>query len=170
MSRTFSEPVDNLEGLIEAISSYVARASEKLREDSLAACSMTVSANTNRFGDDMYYKALTVVFDVATSDTMELIRAASSCISKMYIKGKMFKKCGVVLYNLVSDRCIQGSLFNIKDIQKSKRLMQLVDDINKNHCQLKWASEGLEQDWKARFNHRSHRYTTRWDELPTVMM
>ena len=33
---------------------------------------------------------------------------------------------------------------------------------------LRFAAEGLAQDWKMRQGRLSRRYTTRWDELPRV--
>lgn len=169
VSRTFSKAIEDLEQLQQAISTYTSIASQKLRAQKLSAGSMTVYANTNRFNDDKYYRALTVGFEVATSDTVELVRTANDCIKKIYREGKKFKKCGVVFHSLVDESEVQGNLFDTKDRARFRRLMKAMDFINqKLGSSVKLASEGLEQGWKLKFQKRSQRYTTRWDELVRV--
>lgn len=169
VSRTFRKTVDSLEQLQEAISSYTAKAAEKLRQQKLAANSMSVFVNTNRFNDNRYFNSYTFGFDVATSDTIEMLKVSNDGIKRIFKEGKDFKKCGIILHNLVSEDNIQGSLFSVKDRQKSKRLMQTIDLINsKSASPLIYAAEGINQEWKTKFNNRSKSYTTRWDEIPKV--
>jgi len=130
VSRIFGEPVESKEKLKEATASYAARAAEKLREDQLAAAAMTVYVTTSMFIENRCYNSHTVQFDVATSDTMELIQAAHRCIDKLYHRGFKFKKSGVVLSGLVPQTNIQKSLLENFDTEKSRRLMQAVDAIN----------------------------------------
>ena len=40
--------------------------------------------------------------------------------------------------------------------------------IQQPHGRLRLGAEGLEQPWKVKFNKRSHRYSTHWDELLEV--
>jgi DNA polymerase V len=169
VSRLFGEPLKSKEKLKEATASYAARAAERLREEQLAAEVMTVYVTTSRFIENRYYNSHTIEFDVATSDTVELIRAAHRCIDELYRKDFEFKKSGVVLSGLVPQANIQKSLFDKSDTEKSRRLMQAVDDINARvDVPLRWAAEGIEQEWFTKFKRRSKRYTTRWDELPEV--
>ena len=169
VSRSFGKPVESIEELKEAIASYCSRAGEKLRQHGLAAGLMTVYVTTSRFIENKYFNSSTIEFDVATSDTTELIRGALRCIGKLYRRGFLFKKAGIVLNGLVSEERIQGNLFDSVDREISGRLMQAIDAVNTRlNCPLRWAAEGLGQPWKARFNRRSYRYTTRWDELPPV--
>ena len=48
--------------------------------------------------------------------------------------------------------------------------MQALDAINRNHpfSPLHFAATGIRRPWQAKFNHRSARYTTRFDELLEV--
>jgi hypothetical protein len=47
--------------------------------------------------------------------------------------------------------------------------MQAVDAINaKANSPIRWAAEGLIQNWQAKFKKRSKRFTTCWSELPEV--
>ncbi|MBA7621466.1 Protein UmuC [subsurface metagenome] len=169
VSRMFGRPVESVEELKQAIASYASRAGEKLREQGLAAGVMTVYVTTSRFIKNRYFNSHTVEFDVATSDTIELIRNACQCIDRLYRKGCVFKKCGIIFNGLVPEKQVQKGLFDSVDRLKSQRLIQVIDTINTRlNSPLQWGAEGLEQPWKVKFKRRSHRYTTCWDELLEV--
>jgi DNA polymerase V len=169
VSRSFGKPVESIDELKEAIAAYCSRGGEKLRQHGLAAGLMTVYVTTSRFIKNKYFNSQTVEFAAATSDTKELIGTALRCIGKLYRRGLLFKKAGIVLSGLVSEKRIQGNLFDSVDRERSGRLMQAIDAVNSRlNCPLRWAAEGLNQPWKVKFNRRSYRYTTRWDELPPV--
>jgi len=132
---------------------------------------MTVYVTTSRFIENRYFNSHTVEFAVATSDTIELIRNACRCIDGLYRKGCAFKKCGIIFNALVPENQAQKALFDNVDRLKSQRLMRVIDSINTRlNSPLQWAAEGLAQSWKVKFNRRSCRYTTRWDELPEVAL
>jgi DNA polymerase V len=170
VSRMFGRPVETIEELKEAIASYASRAGEKLRQQHLAAAAETIFVTTSRFIENRYFNSHTVEFAVATNDTRELINAASACIDRLYRKGHQFKKCGLILTGLVSEDKVQQSLLDNIDRAKSARLMQAVDAVNARvSCPLRWAAEGLKQNWQVKFKRRSNCYTTRWDELPEVV-
>ncbi|MEN6383568.1 MAG: Y-family DNA polymerase [Phycisphaerales bacterium] len=170
VSRMFGEPIKNLEQLKEAAANYTARASEKLREQKLAAGIMTIYAETSRFIKNSYFNSKTIKFNVSTSDSSELIRASQLCIEKIYRKDCEFKRCGVVLYDLVEQGHVQGNLFDCEDREKSKRLMNAIDSINnKMNIPIRWAAEGLQQPWQVKFKRLTKHYTTRWDELPKAV-
>jgi DNA polymerase V len=166
VSRSFGKPVEALEELKEAVASYASRAGEKLRQQGLAAGLMTVFVMTSRFIEKSYFNSHTVEFPTATNDTIELTRYACRSIDRLYRKGCLFKKSGIIFSGLVSEKRIQRNLFDGADRGRSHRLMQVVDVINSRlNSPLRWAAEGLEQPWRVKFNNRSHRYTTRWNEL-----
>jgi DNA polymerase V len=166
VSRMFGKPIESIEELREAIASYVSRAGEKLRQQHLAAAAMTVFVTTSRFIENRYFNSHTVEFDAATNDTMELIRAALLCIGRLYRKGFAFKKTGLILSGLVPEKQVQKNLFDNIDREKTQRLMRAIDTINTRlNYPIRWAAEGLNQPWKVKFNRRSCRYTTCWDEL-----
>jgi DNA polymerase V len=167
VSRMFGEPVESIEKLKEAAASYASRAGERLREQGLTAGAQTLFVTTSRFIKNSYFNSHTIEFDISTNDTMELIRAASLSTEKLYRKGCQFKKCGVILTGLVPENQAQHGLFDSAAREKNSRLMQAVDAINaKVNTPIRWAAEGLTQNWQAKFKKRSNRFTTRWDELP----
>ncbi|MBW2408807.1 MAG: Y-family DNA polymerase [Deltaproteobacteria bacterium] len=169
VSRMFGRPVESIEELSEAVGTYAVRAGEKLREGKLAAGVLTVFITTSRFIEKRYFNSYTIEFEVQTSDSAEIIRAALEGLRKIYRKGYIYKKAGVLLHHLIDENRVQGNLFDTVDRAKSERLMRAVDAINfRGDCPVWWGAEGLEKGWRARFNRRSKKYTTRWDQLPKV--
>lgn len=169
VSRMFGRPIETIEELGEVVASYASRAGEKLREGKLAAGVLTVFITTSRFIQKRYFNAAAYEFPVQTNDSMEIIRAALSVVEKIYRKGYAYKKAGILLYNIVDEKKVQGNLFDTADREKYKRLMRTIDAINfRGGCPVRWATEGTEQPWRTKFNHKSERYTTNWKELVKV--
>jgi len=62
----------------------------------------------------------------------------------------------------------QGSLF--VSAAQDDTLSPILDGLNRQYGDgtLKYLAEGLGSRWRAKQESRSPRYTTRWDELPSV--
>ena len=75
-----------------------------------------------------------------------------------------------MLSGLVPDESIQANLFLSETKNCSRKLMDMVDNVNFSMRDdvLKFAASGTTRDWKMRQELRSGRYTTRWDELMEV--
>ncbi len=78
-----------------------------------------------------------------------------------------------MLMDLRKRESAQPRLFEDRDLEASNRLMLLVDSINRDHGRgtIRIASASPQalgpcRTWHLRSEHRSPRYTTRWDELP----
>jgi DNA polymerase V len=104
---------------------------------------------------------------VATSFTNELIKASTALVERLFEKGKVYKKAGVILSAIVPDSSIQGNLFLPETKNSERKLMDMMDNINYSERDdvLKFAATGTKRNWKMRQEMRSGRYTTRWDEL-----
>jgi len=171
VSRSFGKAVESIDELQEAIATYAVRAGEKLRREKLVANVMTVFVRTSYFDKQKrYFNSETIKLPSPTSYTPELISYAIKAVEQLYRKGCSFKKAGVLLSGLELQNKMQLTLFDEIDRGKSQRLMQTVDTIKAKlpEANLRWAAEGLVQPWRTHFKRRSHRYTTRWDELIEV--
>ena len=172
VSRMFGRKVETVEELKEAIASYASRAGEKLRDEGLAAGTMTVFVMTSRFVEprQRYFNSRGVHFPTATNYTPELIEYATGMVQRLYKKGFLYTKAGLILDDLVPEGKVQGNLFDRADRQKSRRLMRAIDAVNEKlpDSRLIWAAEGIDQSWRTKFAKRSKRYTTQWDELVEV--
>ncbi len=174
-TRMFGEPVDDLKSILEAVATYTSRAAEKLRRQNGAAKHISVFivakeqdhlASFNRGATISSYATL----DFATSQTHELIKPALAIAQRLFEKGRSYKKAGVMLSNIVPDTSIQGNLFLPDTKNRSKLLMDAIDNINfsQRNDILKFASSGTERNWKMQQNFHSPRYTSRWNELCEV--
>lgn len=170
-SRAFGKSVATLTEMEEAVSSYTARAAEKLRAEKLAVTTITVFLKTNEFKDTpQYSNVVTLKVPVATDTTHELIRVALQGIRHIYRDGYLYKKAGVMFTGLVPASQVQTDLFDTQDRARSKKLMAALDAVNHRFGSgtLQYASSGMAKTWRTQFHRRSPAYTTDWDALPVV--
>lgn len=171
-TRMFGSPVSDIKDIKEAIATYTSRAAEKLRRQHGAAKTISVFVVTkdqdhmlgfNKSGTISDYTTL----PAATSFTNELIKPAVALVDKLYRKGTLYKKAGVMLSGIIPDESIQGNLFLPESKNTERKLMDMIDNINFSQRDdvLKFAASGTTRDWKMRQEMRSGRYTTRWEEL-----
>ena len=171
VSRSFGEPVTTLAAMRESVATYTTRAAEKLRRQGSAAGGVMVFMLTNRFKDEpQYVNSILRRLPVPSDATDELIECALAGVAQIFRQGFRFKKAGVVLTGLVPAGQVQTDLFHYRDFETSARIMEALDGINARMGpgSLTFAAIGIHQRWKTKFNYRSPRYTTRWDELPVV--
>ena len=171
-SRSFGRPVESRHELEEAVASYVSRAAEKLRRQELAAGSLVVFVNTNRFKveDAQYYGTRPVRLPTATADTSRLVRAALHGLACVWRPGFRYKKAGVILLDLVHAGAVQGDLFTVPDSPKSQALMAAMDRLNRRYGRdaLTIETSGRQKAWKLRSEQLSAKFTTSWNELLSI--
>jgi DNA polymerase V len=174
-SRSFGTLVYDLTDLEEAVASYIAKASEKLRAQDSLAGAIQVYIRTNVFKPEVpqYQPAITVPLPVASSDTRALTQWALRALRRIYRPGYGYHKAGVMLLNLSPKANRQFSLFDaqVGDADaRSERLMGALDDINRRYGRgvLRLAAEGVEKQWQMRRRNLSPGYTTSWEGLPVV--
>lgn len=92
-------------------------------------------------------------------------------LRQIYRQAYGYKKCGVMLMGLKNKVLLQASLFdNATTRAKAAKTMAVMDTINRTWGRgtLRTAATGTHQRWAMRSENRSPRYTTCWDELPSV--
>ena len=174
-TRMFGKNVTKLSDIKEAVSTYTSRAAEKLRRQNCAATVLQVfmvakeESNSVNFSHGATISAH-IILPVATSITDELIMPALKLVTKLFEPGRIYKKAGVILSGLAPDSCIQSNLFQPASSTNKRLLMDALDNINSSMRDdvVKFASSGINTDWKMRREFRSPRYTCRWKELPKV--
>ncbi|VAY89054.1 DNA polymerase V, subunit C [mine drainage metagenome] len=172
-SRSFGRPVETLENLREAVSSYMSRAAEKLRAQHSVAGIVGVHIQTNPFNPEapQYHPSQVVPLVKSTDDTRYLTQAALHGLQHLYRSGFKYKKAGVVLMALEAKATLHPTLFDDPAAEaRSSRLMKVMDTINHRMGQdtLKLASSGIENSWRMRRGFKSPNYTTHWAEIPQV--
>jgi DNA polymerase V len=170
-SRSFGRPVTSFQDMREAVSTYAARAAEKIRRQRLAAAQVSVFIQTNPFKDGaQYYATRAVRLPVASADTSKLLRAAHAALTAIWKDGYQYKKAGVMLLDLAPARSVQGDLWDAPDAPSRQHLMRALDTINMEYGRdtLVYASAGRRRAWGLKSEFKSPRYTTSWDELLRV--
>jgi len=174
-TRMFGCKVTEIKDVQEAVATYISRAAEKLRRQRSAAKMITVYVVPKEEGGHVKYRHGTtesayIILPAATSDTALLIKPAMSLVEKLFKKGNIYKKAGVILSGLEPDKSIQANLFVAPSKNERRYLMNTLDNINFSMRDdiVKFASSGTKKDWKMRQELRSDRYTTRWKELKQI--
>ena len=171
-SRAFGKSVSDVESLNEAVSTYAALCAEKLRQQRACAVSLMVFIHTNNFRNDLpqYFKNCVIELPEPSNDTMEIVHYALTALRNIYRNGYLFKKAGVIITEIVPDDAIQRNLFSATDSDKQKRLMNIVDKLNKGFAQnkLSLAVQGINTKWNLKQELLSPRYTTKLSDIITI--
>jgi DNA polymerase V len=172
VSRSFGHLVTNLSDLKEAVATYTTRCAEKLRMDGLLAQHFTVTIRTSYYRkENQYAAARSIDLDLPTNDTAALIPVALSLTEQAFKPGYEYLKAKVIATELIPVDAVQGDLFSAPvDSARRDRLMQTVDSLNRTISPdlIKFGAVGLKPTWTMRAEYFSKRYTTHWQELPTV--
>lgn len=172
VSRSFGSATDSFEELRAAVVFYVSRAAEKLRRQKLAAGSITVFIETDRFKQEpQYSNAITLAIAPKSDSTIELRDLALSGLVKIFRASFRYRRAGVTLNGLEFAERLSKRLWEDECYERHRRLMAAIDRLNGKYgqdtvrCGL-FQSEGA---WRTRFSQRSSRYTTCWDEIMRVV-
>lgn len=175
-SRSFGRLTDNLSEIREAIRQHGQRGAEKLRAQGSLARAVMVFLKTNPYRQDLpqYSPSLAVELPCPTDDSREILRAAGIALQRIYRKGYLYQKGGVMLLDIIDANRQQLSLLDTQQTeaerQRSQKLMSIMDALNqrmgRGTVTLGTPSPGAA--WHLRCAHRSNRYTTRWSELLSV--
>ena len=171
-TRSFGRRVTARRELEEALTTFTARAAEKLRRQGLACGRLTAFIHTDRHRpqDRQYAAERSVNLAVATADTGKLNRATTLALESIWRTGHEYKKAGVMLTDLVPSRDVQGGLFDHPDDPRAIARMRALDSLNARFGRgaVTYAAAGRQQAWKLRAEMISKRYTTSWGDLLAV--
>ena len=173
-SRSFGRKLKCFDELRAAVTAFAVRAGEKLRSQELGAQALCVFIHTSPFDPNQPYYAnsATIAFANPVCDSGALIHSAVTGLGRIFRPGLAYQKAGVMLLDLVPESASQATLFGEAQRQpdRSRRLMQVLDRINRRHGRhaIRYAGEVLSGNWHMRQLRKSPAYTTRWQDLPKV--
>ncbi len=171
VSRSFAQAITQKEKLQEVISNFLATAAQKLRKQQSVASQLQVFAATNRFqqGVNQQFGSQLITFSTPTESTFEMMNHAMKAIDQFFIEGNGYKKAGVIISGIQSNKAVQTALFDTVDRNKHKTIMETVDFINQNigTNSVTLALQNQKDTTTSR-NHLSPRYTTHWNEILVV--
>ena len=129
--------ISDYETLFTHVSNYAARCAEKLRMQHTVASIVGVFLNTNMFREDLpqYWNFMEQRLVTPTSSSITIIQTADEVLKKLFREGYQYKKAGVIVMGIGAESPIQQDLFdmNAEQIQKMRRLDEVIDRINRMH-------------------------------------
>ena len=180
-SRSFSGMISDIDSLKTHVSNYAARCAEKLRRQNTVATIVGVFVNTNMFREDLaqYWNFQEARLVTPTNSTIAIVKAAGDVLKSIYRPGYQYKKAGVIVMGIGPDSPIQQDLFdvNAEQIEKMRRLDEVVDRINRMHGSetvVIGAQQYTRKDGKGKadvfanaikHDHKSKNPTTRWSDI-----
>jgi len=173
VSRSFGRLTTDKTDLREALRVHASRAGEKLRRQNGLAQALMVFVHTNRFRQDLpsYSRRLVIPLPHPTDDSRELIKAAMAGLERIFKKDIWYQKCGIMLMDLCDHDNEQLGLLEepISDEKRARneKLMATLDKLNREHGKntVRLGMPRKQNAWELRCEHRTPRYTTRWEEL-----
>lgn len=176
VTRSFGTRVTTKVEMEQAVAGYATRLGEKLRRHGLATDHVTVFMHTSRFNDDEPQRSVSLTVDMpeATNDSLTLIKAARRAVDTLWLSGFRYSKAGIITQDLVPPPIPQRALFDNLDHERAAKVMAAMDEANR-----RWGRATVvpaatmggpvkSQTFTTKFEMRSPRFTTRWDELPEV--
>lgn len=169
-SRSFADRgVDSLDKLEELVAGFASDCAAKLRRQRTCCTQMVVFAQTSRFNNiDWFAINQNVSFQVPTNSTSEIIKYAMQAL-RMHYDGKkhFFKRAGVIVWDMVPQNAVQGSLFDTENRERQSVLSKTIDAIN---SKLGWetvriATQGTAPRFRTRTEHLSPLYTTGFNDI-----
>lgn len=172
-TRTFGEDVTNSHAIEAAIATFVSRAAFRLRESHQLTRRASLFLATNKHKPGYRRWSREVRFGMPTADTGQITAALMHALADIYDKRAAYYRAGVMLYDFVPANVLQTDLLGAVDVKKhlgSEARMRAMDQVNERYGKrhLYYAAEDLGNKWEPRQSLRSPRYTSRWEELPSV--
>lgn len=172
VSRSFGEPIYELEDLAAAVSYHTIRAGEKLRRSGQVAGLLSVYIRTNRFraAEEHYAGEITLPLSPKTDATPELLARALEGLRLIYGPGRRYHKAGVMLADLSAAAALPLRLWGNESYERARRLMRAIDEVNTRFGRdaVQFGVTEKEARWQMRTERRSPHYTSRWEELLTI--
>lgn len=173
VTRTFGSDTNVLHVLESAIATFTTKAAFRLREGKQLARAAGVFIATNQHKPGYTMRSKSVRFELPTADTGRIAGVLNQQLAAIFNPQASYHRAGVWLGDLSPQTNIQIDLLgNIDPRQhdKSQRQMQALDELNERYGKrtVHYAAEDLGTLWQPRHNITMPRFTTRWDEIPTV--
>ncbi|MBP5364636.1 MAG: Y-family DNA polymerase [Bacteroidales bacterium] len=180
-SRSFAEMVSDFAQLETHVANFAAHCAAKLRRQHSVASIVSVFIASNRFRTDLqqYSNMASSTLTVAASSTIDIVENAVKALRHIYRKDIMYKKAGVIVGGICTDRAVQSALFDYDPRQREQRdkVAKVIDQINLRegndaiHLGTQLPDNKQESaifDHNLRREHLSPRYTTNLSEIIKV--
>jgi|GEM_PF-7043285 len=168
-SRSFGQPVTTADTLKSALVYHVEQACKKMHKQGLFAKQMIVFANTNRFREDYLSSSILITFPSALDSFRYMAAYLDSAIASIYDPLAKYKKCGVIVNELITSEFEAKDLFDNISIKHDKLLPTLERiKVNFGKSAIKLATANLSNAWQMQRRFSSNNYTTDLNEILVI--
>lgn len=168
-SRSFGKTISEKEELSFPLATFAHNACMKLRAQK--SCTAALCIFLERFLDGKRQSdSMVKSFPFPTNDTSLVITLAKDMLSQLFIPKQRYRKCGVILLDLISEEHIAPDLFWEGFNPKKMTLMHTMDALNDTFGKntVFFGAMGTTFDWKGKSDLCSSYNTTDWNRLPIV--
>lgn len=150
-TRSFGQDIDSFDQIAEAMYSYIKSGVKKLIDNGISPNRASIFICGNIHKDEKHYSSKQITFQRQTRDTEEIWSQVYPQLRKMYNTTKKYKKCGIIFNDLMPENIEQGTLFG-------------------SSIQLVQPPANIEKKWEMRQEFMSQKFTTSWEEIPSVFV
>lgn len=150
-TRSFGQDITSLEQISEAMYSYIKSGVKKLTDNETMPNKATIFLCGNIHKGEKHYANKQISFQSQTRDIDEIWSQVYPHLKNIYKDTKKYKKCGIIFNELMPDTTSQGTLFTT-----------LIEYIR--------PPENKEKKWEMRQEFISQKFTTSWDDIPSVFV
>jgi len=182
VSRSFQEPVYDIEDLITALADYTQEAVQRIRAEQLSCKYVSVYLMTNAYAQgDQYFNQLSAELPDPSDYLPDITATANELLKRIYRPNYKYRKVMIGLTGLENNTPPQLDLFNTvcNRAKQNAPLMQAFDQLNNRYgrgtiklgCALtgkKPEDEETALSWELRREYLSPRYTTYIKDIPTA--
>lgn len=171
-ARSFGEMQTDFTVIDEAVSNFASRCASKLRKQKSVCNLILVFIHTNEHRHDLnqYASNRVINLSIPTNSTIEIVHYARTALKSIFREGFMYKKAGVIVSGISTEKSIQLGLFDKIDRNSHEKIMSSIDNLNNKFGKdkIKLAVQGNKEKWKLRQEKLSPKYTTDWNDIITV--
>lgn len=172
-TRTFGEDTSELYVLEGALATFAAKTTQKLRASRQLARKASFFITTNRFKPGYQVISRDIDLPFPTADTGIITSILVNELSRQFNPRCSYHRAGVWLHDFIPEKSLQIDLLGAvkpSDHDASTQRMQALDQLNKRYGKrtVYLAAEDLGNSWQPMRNAQLPRWTTRWNELPSV--
>ncbi|WP_372794014.1 Y-family DNA polymerase [Lutibacter sp.] len=165
-TRTFENALKEYEPIKERIATFANSCAEKLRKQHSECSYLYVFLKTSSYSNVKRNVGVVIHLPYVTNSSITICNYAIKGINQLYKKGYNYKKAGVIVMGIKSEKHHQFSIFEDEN-PKHKTLMHVMDTLNLkyNAPKIKIANQDLDKTWKMKQEHLSPRYTTAINDI-----
>ena len=170
-TRSFENTITQFKYIEDRISTFSVCCAEKLRAQNSNCSSIYIFIKSNKFQkkECQYRNGIVMTIPFSTNSNIVISKYAIMGLKKIFKPRIKYKKAGVVVMGITSNKSYQMTLFK-NEKAKHKKLMTTIDFIQKKEGQnkIKLANQDLKNRWKMKQEKLSFNYTTKLNEIIKV--